>query len=147
MSLVDTSSTEPTVVWSVRLPGTFLPEAGWRSFYPEVRPRRVAPSPSPVWRRAFRRALQCGHSACAGQMAAPTWFGREPLHAAVISCCVLPVARARTRSLRFDEPRLVPAGIAVVVRRRPRSRAGAVGAATLMGILAEDVFLPRRPLV
>jgi hypothetical protein len=28
--------------------------------------------------------------------AAPTWFGRAPLHAAVISCCVLPVARART---------------------------------------------------
>jgi hypothetical protein len=25
----------------------------------------------------------------------PTWFGRAPLHAAVISCCVLPVARAR----------------------------------------------------
>jgi hypothetical protein len=28
---------------------------------------------------------------------------------------VLPVARARTRSLRFDKPRLAPAGIAVVV--------------------------------
>src|SRR6516164_10741697 len=26
----------------------------------------------------------------------PTWFGRAPLHAAAISCCVLPVARART---------------------------------------------------
>jgi hypothetical protein len=29
-------------------------------------------------------------------MAAPTWFGRAPLHAALISCCVLPVAKART---------------------------------------------------
>ena len=29
-------------------------------------------------------------------IAAPTWFGRAPLHSAVISCCVLPIARART---------------------------------------------------
>jgi hypothetical protein len=26
-------------------------------------------------------------------MAAPTWFGRTPLHAVAISCCVLPVAK------------------------------------------------------
>jgi hypothetical protein len=52
-------------------------------------------------------------------MAAPTWFGRAPLHAAVISRCVLPVAKARTRSFKFDAPRLVRAGIAVVARRRP----------------------------
>src|SRR5580704_990157 len=57
-------------------------------------------------------------------MAAPTWFGRAPWHAAVISCCVLPVARARTRSLRLDEPRL-PAAFATVVARGPRPRAGA----------------------
>jgi hypothetical protein len=30
------------------------------------------------------------------EMAAPTWFGRAPLHAAAISCCVLPVASAMT---------------------------------------------------
>src|ERR1700758_894651 len=75
-------------------------------------------------------------------MAAPTWFGRAPLHPAVISCCVLPVARARTRSLRFDKPRLAPAGIAVVVCARPRSRAGATVVVTLVGVLTEDVFLP-----
>src|ERR1700730_3350116 len=45
------------LVLNVRLPGT--PSGGRRSFYPEVKPRRVAPSPSPVWRRAFRRALRC----------------------------------------------------------------------------------------
>jgi hypothetical protein len=58
---------ESTVAYNVRQPGTLLPEAGRRSFYSEVRPRRVAPSPSSVWRRAFRRALRCGQPACAGQ--------------------------------------------------------------------------------
>jgi hypothetical protein len=32
----------------------------------------------------------------ASAMAAPTWFGRAPLHAAAISCCVLPFAKAST---------------------------------------------------
>src|SRR5215831_7995670 len=40
----------------------------------------------------------------------PTWFGRAPLHAAAISCCVLPVARTRTCSPRVGVPRLPPAG-------------------------------------
>jgi transposase-like protein len=30
------------------------------------------------------------------EMAAPTWFGRAPLQAEAISCCVLPVAKAST---------------------------------------------------
>src|SRR5258707_13054106 len=45
MSSLDISSIECTVVYNVRQPGTLLPEAGRRSFYSEVRPRRVAPSP------------------------------------------------------------------------------------------------------
>src|SRR5947207_11312191 len=52
-------------------------------------------------------------------MAAPTWFGRTPLHAVAISCCVLPVAKARTWSLRLGELRMPPAGFAAVVRWRP----------------------------
>jgi len=79
--------------------------------------------------------------------AAPTWFGRAPLHAAVISCCVLPVARTRTRSLRVGGVRLPPAGFAVVVRRRPRGRAGAAASVAVVGILAEAVFLGWTPLV
>src|SRR5262249_29091490 len=62
------------------------------------------------------------------ERAAPTWLGRAPLHAAAISCCVLPVARARTWSPRFNEPRLPPTAFAVVVggaravaRERPPS--------------------------
>src|SRR5437763_11994697 len=55
-------------------------------------------------------------------MAAPTWFGRTPLHAVAISRFVLPVAKARTRSLRLGELR-VPAGFAAVVRLRPPDRA------------------------
>src|SRR4051795_5564028 len=55
-------------------------------------------------------------------MAAPTWFGRAPLHAVAISCWVLPVAKARTWSLRLGELR-VPAGFAAVVRWRPPDRA------------------------
>src|ERR1700724_3097252 len=47
--------------------------------------------------------------------AAPTWLGRAPLHAAAISCCVLPVASARIWSPRFDELRLRPGAFAVVV--------------------------------
>src|SRR5215472_3580119 len=72
-------------------------------------------------------------------MAAPTWFGRAPLHAAEICCFVLPVARRRTRSLRVGGVRLPPAGFAVVVRRRGRS--GAAAAVAVVGILAEAVFL------
>src|SRR5438094_9659117 len=57
-------------------------------------------------------------------MAAPTWFGRASLHAVAISCCVLPVAKARTWSLTLGELRLPPAGFAAVVRWRPPDRAG-----------------------
>src|SRR5271155_1228412 len=55
-------------------------------------------------------------------IAAPIWFGRAPSHAAVISCCVLPVARARTWSLRLGELRLPPAGFAVVITPTPSGR-------------------------
>jgi len=57
------------------------------------------------------------------------------LHAAAISCWVLPIARARTRSLRLDEPRL-PAAFATVVARGPRPRAGAVAFVAVVGVLA-----------
>src|ERR1700747_2434800 len=43
------------------------------------------------------------------EMAAPTWLGRAPLHAAAISCCVLPLSRARALLLRLGELRLSPA--------------------------------------
>src|SRR5438132_2306128 len=59
------------------------------------------------------------------EMTTPIWFGRAPLHAAVISCCVLPVAKARTCSPRVGEVRLPPAGFAATVSGRPRGRAGA----------------------
>src|SRR5215470_15976063 len=80
-------------------------------------------------------------------MAAPTWFGRAPLHAAVISCWVLPVARTRTRSLRVGGVRLPPADFAVVVRRLPRGRAAAAASLAVVGILAEVVFLAWTPVV
>src|ERR1700747_799824 len=74
-------------------------------------------------------------------IAAPIWFGRAPLHAAVISCCVLPVARARTWSLRLGELRFPPAGFAVGISRRPAAACVAV-----VGVLPEAVFLARVPL-
>ena len=36
-------------------------------FIPASRPRRLAPSSSTACRRASRRALRCGHPACAGK--------------------------------------------------------------------------------
>ena len=78
MSSVDTSFIESTVVYNVRQPGSLLPEAGRRSFYSEVRLRRVAPSPSPVWRRAFRRALRCGQPACAWKWRRRHGSGERP---------------------------------------------------------------------
>src|SRR5271169_4785834 len=51
-------------------------------------------------------------------MAPPTWFGRAPLHAAAISCCVLPFAKASTCSLRVDEVRLPPAGSSALAQLR-----------------------------
>src|SRR5262249_12234105 len=80
-------------------------------------------------------------------MTTPTWFGRAPLHAAAISRCVLPVARARTWSPKLDEPRLRPAGLAALVRVRPRDCAGAVGFAGVAGTVAEALFLGPAPLL
>ena len=65
-------------------------------FYSGVRSWRVASSQTTAWRRASRRALQMRPARLCRARAMPTWFGRAPLHAAVISCCVLPVARATT---------------------------------------------------
>src|SRR5947209_1455729 len=73
-------------------------------------------------------------------MAAPTWFGRTPLHAVAISCCVLPVAKARTRSLRLGELR-VPAGFATVVRWPPPDRAESV---PFVAVVLADAALPAR---
>src|SRR6266446_4711346 len=81
------------------------------------------------------------------EMTTPTWLGRAPLHAAVISCCVLPVAKARTCSPRVGEVRLPPAGFAVAVRGRPRGRAGAAALVAVVGALAEAVFFARVPLL
>jgi len=38
-------------------------------------------------------------------MAAPTWFGEPSYKPEAISCCVLPVAKASTLSLRVAEVR------------------------------------------
>src|ERR1700737_701617 len=81
------------------------------------------------------------------EMTTPIWFGRAPLHAAVISCCVLPVAKARTCSPRVGEVRLPPAGFAVAVLGRPRGRAGAAALVAVVGALAEAVFFARVPLL
>src|SRR5260370_10183303 len=81
------------------------------------------------------------------EMTTPTWFGRAALHAAVISCCVLPVAKARTCSPRVGEVRLPPAGFAAVMRGRPRGRAGAAAFVARGGDLAEAVFFFRVPLL
>jgi hypothetical protein len=80
-------------------------------------------------------------------MAAPTWFGRAPLHAAVISCCVLPVASGSTWSPRLDEPRLPPAGLAALMRLRPRDRAGAVAFVGVAAALTEALLLGPVPLL
>jgi hypothetical protein len=77
----------------------------------------------------------------------PTWFGRAPLHAAAISCCVLPFAKASTRSLRVSKLPLPPAGFAAAMRRRPRDGAGAAALIAVIGILAAAVFLARVPLL
>jgi hypothetical protein len=42
-------------------------ESGRRSFHSAITPGCAAPSPSPNWRRASRRALRCGQPACSGQ--------------------------------------------------------------------------------
>src|SRR5947209_3247773 len=73
-------------------------------------------------------------------MAAPTWFGRTPLHAVAISCCVLPVAKARTRLLRLGELR-APACFAGVVRWRPPDRDGS---AAFGAVVAADAAFPAR---
>src|SRR5438045_8884912 len=75
-------------------------------------------------------------------MAAPTWFGRTPLHAVAISRCVLPVAKARTRSLRLGELR-VPAGFAVVRWPLP-DRAESV---PFVGVVVADTALAARVLL
>ena len=63
---------------------------------------------------------------------------RATLQAAVISCCVLPSAKARTCSPRVGEGRLPPAGFAAVVR--PRCRAGAAAFVAVVAVLAETAF-------
>src|SRR2546423_12847434 len=73
-------------------------------------------------------------------MAAPTWFGRAPLHAAAISCCVLPFAKASTWSLRVDEVRLPTAGCSALVRRR-LGRGAAAAFVAAVGVLAVAGFL------
>ena len=70
---------------------------------------------------------------------------RATLHAAVISCCVLPSAKARTCSPRVGEGRLPPAGFAGVVR--PRCRAGAAAFVAVVAVLAETAFFACRPLL
>src|ERR1700730_9967409 len=92
-------------------------------------------------RSSMRPARLCRASA------APTWLGRAPLHAAAISCCVLPVASARIWSPRFDELRLRPAAFAVVVGGRPCRRAGAAALVAVVGVLAEVVFFISVPLL
>jgi len=67
------------------------------------------------------------------------------LHAAAISCCVLPVASARIWSPRFDELRLRPAAFAVVVGSC--RRAGAAAFFAVVGRLAEAVFFTCVPLL
>ena len=49
-----------------------------RDTIPSVRPRRVAPSPLAVWRRACRRVLQYGQPACAGQWRSRRGSGEPP---------------------------------------------------------------------
>src|SRR5580704_11949373 len=70
---------------------------------------------------------------------------RAKLHAAVISCCVLPSAKATTCSPRVGEGRLPPAGFAGVVR--PRCRAGAAAFVAVVAVLAETAFFACRPLL
>jgi hypothetical protein len=70
---------------------------------------------------------------------------RATLHAAVISCCVLPSAKARTCSPRVGEGRLPSAGFAGVVR--PRCRAGAAAFVAVVAVLAETAFFACRPLL
>src|SRR5437764_11293146 len=80
-------------------------------------------------------------------IAAPTWFGRAPLHAAAISGCVLPSARTRTRSLRLGELRLGLADFVVVVRGRASARAGEAAFFAAFGDLVDAVLLIPEPLL
>src|SRR3954452_23800149 len=80
-------------------------------------------------------------------MAAPTWFGRAPLHAAAISGCVLPSASARTRSLRLGELRLRPVDFVLVLRGTTPARAGAAAFLAASGVRAEAVLLTLEPLL
>jgi hypothetical protein len=67
-------------------------------------------------------------------------------HAAAISCCVLPFARASTWSLRVDEVRLPTAGCSALVRGR-LGRGAAAAFVAAVGVLAAAVFLDGGPLL
>src|SRR4029077_3435180 len=109
-------------------------ESGRRSFHSAITPGCATPCPSPNWRRASRRALRCGQPACSGQWRRRHGSGELPCmqRGFPAASCRLPEPEPERSD--FDEPRLAPAGIAVVVRRRPRSRAGAAAVVTLVGI-------------
>ena len=94
--------------------------------------------PSRSWIRPARR-WRC--------TAIPTWFGRSPGHAAYSSCRVLPVARARTRSLRPELRGLgsPPADlfVAALGPLRPRVALETFAAKPDLGLRADGV-LPTR---
>ena len=107
-------------------------ELGRRSFHSAITPGCAAPSPSPNWRRASRRALRCGQPACSGQWRRRHGSGElpSPLHAAAISRGVPPFAKASTRSPRVGSRcpcrqlvlRPQCASVLVAVEQPPSSR-------------------------
>jgi len=116
--------------------GSLFYGPGW----PELRRAIIG-----IWRRVSHRSSMRPVRLCR-ESAAPTWLARAPLHAAAISCCVLPVASARTWSPRFDELCLLPADFAVVVGGRPCHRAGATGFVAVIGVPGlRRAFLPACP--
>src|ERR1700720_3790337 len=115
--------------------------------YPSIRAQPVAPYSLTVWRRVSHRALRFGPPACGGERGGRPGWGGGPFLAAAISCCVLPVANARTWSPRFDELRLPPTAFAVVVGGRPRRRAGAAVFVAVTDVLAEAVCFSCVPLL
>jgi len=110
-------------------------------FYPGVRPPYLAPSPPTAWRRASRHALRCGQPACAGQSRHRHGSGERP--------CMqrrFPAASCRMPERGSDRSSST-SRIAVVVRRRPRCRAGATACIAMVGGLAEAVLLAGLPVL
>jgi hypothetical protein len=115
-------------------------ESGRRSFHSAITPGCAAPSPSPNWRRASRRALRCGQPACSGQWRRRHGSGELPCmqrRFPAASCHLPKQAPDRQGWIRCACRQLV---LRLLVRER-LGRGAAAAFVAVVGVLAEAVFL------